>query len=203
MTFDDRLPLLLQLGFRESGVAALREYLEMLWATNEELNLVSRKMIFPELIDNHIVDCLLPLPRFPEGVKVAADFGSGGGLPGVLYAIQFPRIRYLLFEKSPLKRRFLERCKALAPNLEVRAEIPVELQDVELVTARAFKPIDVILDMSRSYHAGGGRYFLLKGRRKKIEEELTLARKKFKSLEASVVPLDSPVLDVERHLVMF
>jgi 16S rRNA (guanine527-N7)-methyltransferase len=200
--FSDRIDILLRLGFREDALPQLKSYLELLWSANEELNLISRKMELGELIDNHVIDCLLPLAHFPSGIKEAADFGAGGGLPGVVYAIQFPQIRYHLFEKSPKKQEFLTRCKAIAPNLVIRGEIPGDLGAIELVTARAFKPIDVILELSRKHYARGGGYFLLKGRREKIDEEILLARKKFKDLDPGILPLQSPVMDVERHLVL-
>lgn len=199
--FENRIPLILELGFREAALPALRAYIDLLWTANDELNLISRKMTFPELIDNHVVDCLLPLKFFPGGLKVAADFGSGGGLPGVIYAIHFADAEYRLYEKSKLKQDFLNRCRAIAPNLRVHGEIPPDLDKVEIVSARAFKPIDVILEISRGYAKRGGRYFLLKGRREKIDEELALARRKFKDLKVSIEPLTSPILDVERNLV--
>jgi 16S rRNA (guanine527-N7)-methyltransferase len=201
-SFDRRLNIIRELGFREEGLPLLKAYLELLWSSNEELNLISRKMSQEDLVDNHLIDCLLPLKNFPAGIKSAADFGAGGGLPGVVYALQFPDISYHLFEKSPKKQEFLRRCSLLAPNVVIRAEIARELDEIELVTARAFKPLDVILELSRSYFARQGRYFLLKGRREKIDEELLQARKKFKSLKAEVIPLQSPVAEVERHLVL-
>lgn len=201
MHFDKRIPLMIELGFSETEIPRLKKYIELLWSANEELNLISRKMTFEELIDNHLIDCLLPLPKFPQ-VKMAADFGSGGGLPGVVYAIQFPNVVYHLFEKSPKKQEFLRKCQAIAPNLRVNGEIPLDLKDIEIVSARAFKPIDVILEMSRGYFAKGGRYFLLKGRKEKIAEEMALAKKKFKNVTAQVEMLHSPLLDVERHLVL-
>lgn len=193
---------MLDLGFREDGIAALKTYVELLWASNEELNLFSRKMTVEELVDNHVIDCLLPLKQFPKNLKYAADLGSGGGLPGVIYAIQFPDTRYILFEKSVLKQNFLKKCIELASNLVVQGEIPHDLDKVQIVTARAFKPIDVILDITRVYHGKKGKYFLLKGRQEKIDEEFQLAKKKFKDLKIESVPLKSPVMDVERHLVL-
>ncbi|KYG66976.1 ribosomal RNA small subunit methyltransferase G 1 [Bdellovibrio bacteriovorus] len=201
MHFDKRIPLMIELGFSESEIPRLKKYIDLLWASNEELNLISRKMTFEELIDNHLIDCLLPLKKFPH-VKVAADFGSGGGLPGVVYAIQFPKTTYHLFEKSPKKQEFLRKCQAIAPNLKVNGEIPLDLKDIEIVSARAFKPVDVILDMSRNYFAKGGKYFLLKGRKEKIDEEMALAQKKFKTVTAQIETLHSPLLEVERHLVL-
>jgi 16S rRNA (guanine527-N7)-methyltransferase len=155
-----------------------------------------------ELIENHIVDCLLPLKFFPRDIHTAADFGAGGGLPGVIYAIQFPNIRYRLFEKSPKKQSFLTQCQSFAPNIEIQGEITKDLKGIELVTARAFKPIDLILEASRNHWARGGKYFLLKARREKIESELSIAKSKFKDLKVEILPLQSPLLEVERHLVL-
>lgn len=202
MYFEKRIPIFLQLGFRQDAIVQLKEYVDLLWEANQHLNLFSRKMTFEELIDNHLIDCLLPLQFFPVETKVAADFGSGGGLPGVVYAIQFPNTRFRLYEKSRLKQDFLSHCKPMAPNLEVLGEIPEQLGAIELVVSRAFKPIDILLEMSRSFQQKSGRYFLLKARREKIDEELAVAQKKFKNLKVLIEPLQSPVLEVERHLVL-
>jgi 16S rRNA (guanine527-N7)-methyltransferase len=202
MHFKSRIPILLQLGFNEENLGQLESYLKLLWASNEDLNLISRQMSFEDLIDNHVIDCLLPLKYFPSDLQNVADFGTGGGLPGVIYAIQFPNTKFHLFEKSPKKQDFLRRCKTITSNIEIRGEIPKDLKDINLVMARAFKPIDVILDVSRNYYKNHGKYFLLKARREKIDEELMLAQKKFKDLKFEIVPLKSPLLEVERHLVL-
>lgn len=201
-SLSHRRSLILEQGFREEALSSLQAYVDLLWAANAELNLFSRQMSADELIDNHVIDCLLPLRLFPGDVKTVADFGAGGGLPGVLYALQFPRIRFRLYEKSAKKREFLERCRALAPNLEILGEIPSKLGDVDLVTARAFKPLDVILEISREHYLRGGRYLLLKGRREKIDEEVALSRKKFKELAPRIEVLRSPLLEVERHVIL-
>lgn len=199
--FEKRIPIFKELGFREEAIPQLKQYLDLLLEANEEFNLISRKMTYEELIDNHVIDCMLPLRLFPTDIVSSADFGSGGGLPGVIFALQFPDIHFHLFEKSKLKQSFLKQCKTIAPNLQVQAEVPIHLKSIDLVTARAFKPIDVILDVSRSYYEKGGKYFLLKARLEKIEEEMVVAKKKFKNLKVTIDPLTSPVLVVERHLV--
>ena len=199
--FNTRIPLFIQLGLREKAVETLRKYILKLWDENEELNLISRKMTAAELIDNHVIDCLLPLKSFPTSVKTVADFGTGGGLPGLIYAIQFPQIKFRLLEKSVKKQIFLEKCKILAPNISIEGEIPSYLVDVDLILARGFKPLDVILEMSRSAYQKKVKYFLLKARLEKINEEISLAQKKFKDLKINITPLASPVLEVERHLV--
>lgn len=199
---DFRESLIEELGFRDDSLLSLKQYMNLLWAANDELNLFSRKMPHQDLIDNHLIDCLLPLSHLSLSLKSIADFGSGGGMPGVVYALSRPNAQVHLFEKSPKKRDFLNQCREFAPNLVVHGEIPNELKGIELITARAFKPIDVILDLSRNHYRQKGRYFLLKGRQEKIQEELQLALKKFKDLKAQTVPLKSPILEVERNLVL-
>lgn len=206
MTFSHRYKLICDLGFGQDKLEKLDRYILLLWQSNEELNLISRKMTFEDLIDNHVVDCLLPMKLLTSriekrNVKNIADFGSGGGLPSVIYAIQYPEIQFHLFEKSNLKQDFLKKCSAIAPNIQVHGEIPKKLEKTDLITARAFKPIDVILELSRDYYKSGGEYFLLKGRREKIEEELVLSKKKFKEISVEIEQLHSPILEVERHIV--
>ncbi len=179
----------------------LKSYLEMLWSSNQELNLISRKMTGEELIDNHVIDSLLPLKYFPEKIKVAADFGSGGGLPAVVYALQFPDIQFVLFEKSPKKQSYLNKLQSLVKNIEIKGEIPNQLENTDLIMARAFKPLNVILELSRGHFEKKGAYFLLKGRREKINEEYIEAQKRFKNLQLKITQLKSPLLDVERNLV--
>ncbi len=202
MTFKEIQPLIISLGWRIEAISALEGYLNDLWSANEQLNLMSRQMTYEEFLKNHVIDCLLPLKEFPNDVFELADFGSGGGLPGVLYAIQFPNIKVHLFEKSPKKQEFLNSCKKWAPNIIVEGEItPAKLNKIDLIMARAFKPLEVILDLSREYYNRGGKYFLFKGRQEKIQEEYQLALKKFKNLKIKTTSLQSPVLEVERHLL--
>ena len=200
--FNEKIPFMIALGLPEFAVPQLKQYIEHLTKSNEELNLISRKMTFEDLIDNHIIDCLLPLYHFPQNINTAADFGTGGGLPGIIYAICFPEIKFSLYEKSILKQEFLNSCKTFAPNIQVFSDIPQDLIKTDVVIARGFKAIDVILDMSRLYFQNNGKYFLLKARLEKINEELILTDKKFKNLKHQIIKLKSPALDVERHLVL-
>lgn len=201
MDLESRTPLLLKMGFNRESISLLKSYLELLWSSNLELNLISRKMTEEELLDNHVIDSLLPLKYFPESANRIADFGSGGGLPAVIYALQFPKKHFFLYEKSPKKQDFLRKIKQIAPNIEVKGEIPNSLEKIDLITARAFKPLNVILELSRKHYENKGQYFLLKGRQEKIHEELQEAGKKFKNLKLKIVSLESPVLKVERNLV--
>lgn len=193
---------LLKLGVPEEKIVVLNDYLNHLMSANEDLNLVSRKMTLEELVDNHLIDCLLPLAHFPKDLVTVSDLGTGGGLPGVVYAILFPQVKFQLFEKSPKKKDFLNSCKTFAPNISVFGEInSANLKNTQLIMARGFKPLDVILDLTRDYYKNGGKYFLLKARLEKVNEDIAASQKFLKIRPAEVIRLHSPVLEVERHLV--
>jgi 16S rRNA (guanine527-N7)-methyltransferase len=202
MDIQKRVQIIMDLGVNQALIPQIQSYIDLLWTSNEELNLLSRKMSFDELLDNHLIDCLLALKYFPKDVNRIADFGTGGGLPGVLYAIIFADKKFDLYEKSRRKQEYLNKCQNLCTNIQIKGDIPIHLLNTDLIITRAFKPIDVTLDMSRHYYENGGKYFLLKGKKEKIDEEMQAALKKFKDLKAEIIELSSPVLEVERHLVL-
>jgi 16S rRNA (guanine527-N7)-methyltransferase len=199
--FEKRIPVFIKLGFAEESISPLRKYLEILSAANEELNLVSRKMTFAELIDNHVIDCMLGLSHFPYQKNCVADLGSGGGLPGIIFALAFPQIRFRFYEKSALKQKFLNQCCEIASNVEIRGLINSDLVGSDLVMARAFKSIAVTLEMTSGYYKKNGEYFLFKGKKEKIEEEISEAEIKFPQFVTKIETLHSPVLEVERNVV--
>lgn len=190
----------LELGLNEEQFSNLVSYVERLWAANNELNLFSRKMPPEDLVENHIFDCLIAIPEFRNyEFKRLADFGSGGGMPGVILAIAFPECEILLCEKSPKKRKFLEAQAKILGNIKVLDEVSDKyLSGVDLVTARAFKPISVIHKMSRDYSSKGGKYLLYKALRETIDLELKEAKLKG---SLRIIELKSPYRDVERNLV--
>lgn len=198
-----RKSYILELGFPEKNWDLLLHYLDFIWTSNEELNLFSRQMTFEDLIDNHLIDCLLALRYLPQNLNTVADFGSGGGLPGVVFAIARPDVKFRLYEKSSKKQHYLVQLKTRISNIDVNGLIPDKLTGVDLVIARAFKPIDVIISLSKDYYNQGGKYLLLKGRKEKIEEEVRDSLKKFKNFKCQIEKVVSPVKDeTERHLVL-
>ncbi len=136
LSLSQRKSILLKLGVKEEVLPMIQNYMNLLWQANDSLNLISRKMTMAEFIDNHIIDSFLPLSYFPTNMSKVADFGSGGGLPGVLYALQFPHLEFHLFEKSPKKQEFINQCKKIAPNLHIHGEITAQaLLSIDLVMA--------------------------------------------------------------------
>jgi len=190
-----------RLGIQPTQVEYLARYCSRLWAHNQEINLVSRKMDPETLLTDHLLDSLIGLPYFP-GVRRVADLGSGGGFPSIPLAICRPDVAFLLYEKSPLKRRFLDGLRDLAPNTATRGILSEQepLEEVDLVMARGFKSIKQILNLSTAHRRKGGRFWLYKGRRARIDEELAEVGDR---LEASIQVLQSYGKAEERHLVIF
>ena len=101
----------------------LEEYYALLAEWNEKINLVSRKS-FDRVVSGQFVDCLHILAlAFPylNGLPVI-DIGSGGGFPGLRFAIRYPEIPITLYEKIGKKRDFLSVVKTELglSNVEVR-----------------------------------------------------------------------------------
>ncbi|MFK8137327.1 MAG: 16S rRNA (guanine(527)-N(7))-methyltransferase RsmG [Bdellovibrionales bacterium] len=191
------------LGVGEDQFALMLRYVDELVQKNTEINLFSRKMTAKELVENQIFDSLMALPGFIElPFTKLADFGSGGGLPAALLAIMFPDREVLCFEKTEKKNLFLKQLSQWIPNLKVLGAIePKKLIGVDLITAKAFKPIETIINFSKDYYYSGGTYLIYKARMDTIESEIEEA-KRFKP-QVSIAKLESPFLEVERNLVFF
>jgi 16S rRNA (guanine527-N7)-methyltransferase len=168
---------LTNLGVDLSQRRGLGRYLDRLWRHNQEINLVSRKMTAEALVTDHLLDSLLGLPHLGTATRIV-DLGSGGGFPAIALAICAPNRHFTLIEKSPLKRRFLQSLTDLCANIHISGRLEADdlPEDIDLIIARAFKPLHVILTLTKAYHARGGHYLLYRARRQKIEAELRQAK---------------------------
>jgi 16S rRNA (guanine527-N7)-methyltransferase len=114
--------------------------------------------------ERHILDSLRAAPVV-VGADVAADLGSGAGLPGVVIAITLPRVRMLLVERRPRRAALLELTvqELGVSNATVFAGRVSEMRDrADVALARAFAPLDEAWEQARGILRPGGRlvYFL-------------------------------------------
>jgi len=128
-------------------------YCELLKKENSKINLIS-KSTEKEIRKRHIVDCAQTIEFIDENYEICTDVGSGSGLPGIVLAIimkiKKPDMKFLLYEKSFRKCEFLSAVKdKLDLNAEVFQKDIFNEKDIEtdLIIARAFKPLPVILDL--------------------------------------------------------
>lgn len=138
------------------------------------------KLIGPATKDHiymrHILDSLQFLDNVPRGTIV--DVGSGGGMPGVLWAI-FLDQPITLCERIGKKAAFL---KTMVRELDLSSHCDVVSDDIlnekrkfDIITARAVTSISDFLDLTEHCLAKDGQYLLMKGGR--YNEEIELATK--------------------------
>ncbi len=199
---ESALAQLPDLAIKESELTTCARFLEVIWDENRHINLFSRKMQAEALVVDHLVDSLLLLPFLPD-VKVVADLGTGGGFPAVPLAICRPQVTWLLYEKSTLKRRYLQGLAEVMPQLDVCGKLEdfgID-DDVDLITSRAFKPIAETLRLTQDFLKQKGQYMLFKARRERIDQELSDASSLLKGHAVEVQAIKSPINQAERHIV--
>jgi 16S rRNA (guanine527-N7)-methyltransferase len=119
----------------------------------------------PRIRERHILDSLRAAPVV-EGADLAADLGSGAGLPGVVVAIALPRVRMLLVERRPRRAALLELAveELEVSNATVFAGRVAEMPGpVDVALARAFAPMDEAWAQARGILRPGGRLVYFAG----------------------------------------
>jgi 16S rRNA (guanine527-N7)-methyltransferase len=185
-------PVLDARGFAEivpvsrETLARLEAYAELLIRWSARINLVGRDTI-ADLWRRHILDSAQLRPFVHAAASSVIDLGSGAGLPGLVLAILgVPGVE--LVEADSRKCAFLREAARIT-------EAPVTLRPcrieavsshpVDVVTARACAPLDRLLGLAEPFLAPDSECLFLKGER--VEEELTLARKRW-TMVASACP---------------
>lgn len=136
----------------------LRRYEGLLEQRAVPLGLISRADL-PQLWDRHIRDSLRGAALVADGVREAADLGSGAGLPGIPLAIALPHIRFTLVDARRSRIAFLE--LALEdlglPNTTIAGMRAEELDGrFDLCVARGFAgPEDTWATAERLLREGG------------------------------------------------
>ena len=145
----------------------LERFVEMLVAESAQQNLIASSTI-PTMWVRHIADSAQLLSfDTRDGNGLWIDLGSGAGLPGVVIAILSSRPT-LLVESRKRRCDFLRTVAAelRLANVEV-VEAPlerIETRAAATISARAFAPLDKLLDLSARYSTESTRWLLPKGR---------------------------------------
>ena len=160
---------------------ALAAYSALVARWNEVAGLVSRDDL-GRFHERHLVDSLALAPLIrkreelddtPEGPRAGlaartlpvADFGSGGGLPGIPLAIALPDLKFTLIDRSEKKARFLRRVRdeLTLPNVRVLCADVRQLQrcSFRAVVARAAMPVEALWTHARAALAPSGYLLVL------------------------------------------
>lgn len=201
MTLEQELEAgLAQLGLELSAeqIDRLNQYLALLNKWNKTYNLTAVRET-ERMVAYHVLDSLSALPHI-QGMRVL-DVGSGGGMPGMLFAIARPDWQLTLIDANHKKTTFLRQAaiELGLNNVEVHCERVEALAApaFDVITSRAFADLAEFVRLTRHVLADGGVWAALKG----VYPYEEIAQLPDDIRVVSVQALHVPGLDAERHLV--
>lgn len=146
----------------------IERLIALLIEENERQNLVAAASL-PQVWQRHIADSAQLLRHVPrETVGPWLDLGTGAGFPGLVIAALRPDLEVVMVESRARRIEWLERAR-LALDLTAASVVGARLELVEsrpvgVISARAFAPLDKLLDLSARFSTKDTRYLLPKGR---------------------------------------
>lgn len=201
----------LALGLSDAQVSLLMDFLALLQKWNKVYNLTAVRDP-QEMMTHHLLDSLAavaPLRRHAAGLQqggaVAAvkllDVGSGGGLPGVVFAICCPEVDVSCVDTVGKKAAFIQQA-AVALKLRnlhgVHARVETLATPFDIISCRAFASLPDFVTWSRSALAAPhGVWLAMKG--KHPDDEITAL-----PADVSVFHVEQlavPCLDAERCII--
>jgi 16S rRNA (guanine527-N7)-methyltransferase len=183
--------------------AQLLAYLELLAKWNKTYNLTAIRE--PErMVTHHLLDALAVLPQLPRKDELRVlDVGSGGGIPGLPFAIVRPDWQLTLVDTSHKKAAFLTQA-AIELRLRNVVAHATRVEDFkptapyDIVISRAFADLATFAAISARHLAPRGLLVAMKGVHP--DEELAELPAEFMVIAKPVLVV--PGLDAARHLIV-
>ncbi|WP_312155936.1 16S rRNA (guanine(527)-N(7))-methyltransferase RsmG [Lelliottia nimipressuralis] len=175
-------------------------YVDMLNKWNKAYNLTSVRDP-NEMLIRHILDSIVVAP-YLQGERFI-DVGTGPGLPGIPLSIVRPECQFTLLDSLGKRVRFL---RQVQHELKINNIEPVQSRveafpsepPFEGVISRAFASLNDMVSWCKHLPAQEGRIYALKG----LVPEDEIAQLPVGYVVESIVKLQVPQLDGERHLVI-
>ena len=187
-------------------IISLKKYENDLIIANKTLNLVGKSTL-DQIWIRHFLDSSQVIDFIDKNSKTLVDIGSGAGFPGLVLAIilkdrKIP-LKVKLIEKSSKKTKFL---KKIADDLHLDVEVIdknifeyTKKLSEDVFVARAFKPLEIILELIHNQAANWKKFFVFLGKTGKNE---LLQASKIWDIEykqrVSVTSSDSIVIEINR-----
>ena len=188
------------LNFSDHAIEKLKKFANLVLMENKNYNLIS-KSTENQIWFRHILDSAQLVKFIDFNLKSLADLGSGAGFPGLVVAIfnKNKAFHVKLYEKSPVKRRFLkEVIKELSINAETLGDVRNEAIDSDIIICRAFKKLDNVIQVSREIAKKPHKLMILKGQNAQKEIKNSFKTKKYPyKLEKSMTNKDSRIILME------
>ena len=188
------------LNFSDVSIDKLKKFTNLVLKENQNYNLIA-KSTENQIWHRHILDSAQLVKFIDFNLKSLADLGTGAGFPGLVVEV-FNKNRAFhvkLYEKSPVKRRFLMSViKELSLNADVLGDVRDEIIDSEIIICRAFKKLDQIIQVSREIAKKPHKLMILKGQNAQKEIKNSFKTKKYPyKLESSMTNKGSKIILME------
>ena len=172
------------LNVSRETIARLEQYDELLRKWNSTINLVSKASI-QDLWQRHIIDSAQIFKLAPDKTPHWADFGSGGGFPGLVIAIMAMETglpaKITLVESDLRKSTFL---RSVIRELGLSATVindrieKIPSLNADIISARALASLSTLLDFADRHLAPNGKALFMKG--ENWQQELSDAQRKWR-----------------------
>ncbi|HLL58609.1 MAG TPA: 16S rRNA (guanine(527)-N(7))-methyltransferase RsmG [Allosphingosinicella sp.] len=180
----------------------LDAFVALLRSDSERQNLVSKASL-EEVWTRHIADSAQLVQLAPEGARTWLDLGTGAGFPGLIVAL-LTSGKTTLVESRKLRVNFLQRAAELLGIADRTNILCSRVENVapahfDVISARAFAPLDRLLTLGQRFAAPETRWVLPKGRNAKTELEAaeSLWQGKFR-LEPSLTDAEAQIIVAEQ-----
>ena len=189
-----------QLNYSSKSICDLKSFVNELLKANKKHNFIS-KNTEDDIWQRHVLDSaqLVKFIDFSKGSL--SDLGSGAGFPGLILALfnSNKDFHVKLYEKSPLKRAFLENIsKKLSIKIKVCGNIYEEIVESDYIVSRAFKKLETIIQVSREIVKKSHKLIVLKGQNAQKDLEKAFKKEKYAyKLEQSITNEDSKIIIVD------
>jgi len=156
-----------QIEVSQQQCEQLKQYCELLWSWNEKINL-TRHTDFDTFVARDLLDTV-QLAEFIEPKQRVLDFGSGGGVPGIVLAIIRPEVIVTVSDSIEKKTKVLEdMVKQLGLRTKVvnsRVQDLLPKRKYDTLVARAVGPTSKILRWIIPHWSRFDQMLLIKGPR--------------------------------------
>lgn len=201
------------LALSDSQVRQLLDFLALLQKWNKVYNLTAVRDP-QEMLTHHLLDSLAAVAPLRRHIAAMAaeqgaamrqpvrllDVGSGGGLPGVVFAICCPRVHVSCVDTVGKKAAFIQQAAGALrlPNLRgIHARVETLPGPYDVVSCRAFASLADFTAWSRQALAPHGVWLAMKGKHPQDEIAALPADVQVFHVEQLAVP----GLDAERCIV--
>ena len=188
------------LNFNDNSIEKLKIFTNLVLKENQNYNLIA-KSTENQIWHRHILDSAQLVKFIDFNLKSLADLGTGAGFPGLVVEIfnKNKAFHVKLYEKSPVKRRFLTSViKELDLNAQVLGDVRGEFLDSDVIICRAFKKLEQVIQVSREIAKKPHKLIVLKVQNAQQEIKNSFKTKKYTyKLEIIMTNKDSKIILME------